>query len=63
MKADLPCSTVPETVKALKEEIEEQHSIPTIIQTLSCQGATLVDEKAKLKIKAGDTIEVMEICA
>ena len=59
-EVELPCSPVPDTVKALKEEIEEQFSVPVAIQSLSYNGHSLVDNDGKLKIKAGDTVEVME---
>ena len=59
---ELPCSVVPDTVKALKDEIEEQLNVPTSLQTLSHKGETLEDNDAKLKkigLKTRDTVEVM----
>ena len=59
---ELPCSVIPDTVKALKEEIEEQFNVPTQLQTLSYKEETLVNDEAKLRkigLKTRDIVEVI----
>ena len=58
---ELPCSVVPDTVKALKEEIEEQHNVPVELQSLVFLGEQLTADDVKLKklgLKTRDTVEV-----
>ena len=60
-EVELGCCVVPDTVKALKEEIEEQCSVPVSLQSLVCQEKTLEPDSAKLKtlgVKTRDTVEV-----
>jgi hypothetical protein len=62
---ELPCSSVPESVRALKEEIEEAHSVPVGLQTLSYQGETLGDSDTRLRrvgARIKDPIEVSYTC-
>ena len=49
---DLAVTFPPETVGALKEEIEEQCSIPVCMQEISHQSTALKDDDCHLK-KAG----------
>ena len=59
---ELACSVVPETVEALKEEIEEQYNIPMEMQSIVFQAEPLVENDAKLRkvgLKNRDTLEVM----
>ena len=58
---DLSCTTVPETVRALKEEIEEQHSIPAEMQLIMFHSELLADNDKKLKklgVRNKDILEV-----
>ena len=60
-QVELGCCAVPDTVRALKEEIEEQCSVPVKLQSLVCEGKALQPNTAKLKtlgVKTRDTVEV-----
>jgi hypothetical protein len=64
-QVELGCCTVPDTVRALKEEIEEQCSVPVKLQSLVCEGKALQPDTAKLKtlgVKTRDTVEVSYSC-
>lgn len=58
---ELPCSVIPDTVKDLKVEIEEQHNVPIDMQYLKFHGELLTPDDTKLKkvgLNTGDSIEV-----
>ena len=58
---ELPCSILPDTVRALKAEIEEQHSVPVQLQIISYNnGETLTDDLTleSIGVKTRDTLEV-----
>ena len=55
------CCAGPDTGMALKDEREEQYSVPVSLQSLICQEKTLEPHSAKLKtrgVKTRDTVEV-----
>lgn len=60
-EVELSCSTIPTTVKDLKEEIEDQYNIPMAMQSIKFHGELLEDEDSKLRrigFRNRDTLEV-----